>query len=130
GGHDSSARGRPADRAVEDSTGAAAADRKPVPVRRRRGLAGQAVTQGGPAAPRGRGSAASQGRTRRDGRGPAWPRVLRRAGQPPGAGGRGMSGDVVQIAIGALQGLGASTVFVLVLFIGFCVVFGFTKTKR
>ena len=29
-----------------------------------------------------------------------------------------------------LQGLGASTVFVLVLFIGFCVIFGFTKTKR
>ena len=41
-----------------------------------------------------------------------------------------MSGDVVQIGIGALQGLGASTVFVLVLFIGFCVVVGFTKTKK
>jgi hypothetical protein len=38
--------------------------------------------------------------------------------------------DVQQIAIGALQGLGASTVFVLVLFIGFCVLFGFTKTKK
>jgi acid phosphatase family membrane protein YuiD len=38
--------------------------------------------------------------------------------------------DVLQIALGALQGLGASTVFVLVLFIGFCVLFGFTKTKR
>ena len=41
-----------------------------------------------------------------------------------------MSGDVVQIAIGTLQGLGVSTVFVLVLFIGFCVVVGFTKTKK
>jgi acid phosphatase family membrane protein YuiD len=41
-----------------------------------------------------------------------------------------MSQDVVQIALGALQGLGASTVFVLALFIGFCVIFGFTKTKR
>ena len=41
-----------------------------------------------------------------------------------------MSNDVVQIAIGTLQGLGASTVFVLALFIGFCVVFGFTKTKK
>jgi acid phosphatase family membrane protein YuiD len=41
-----------------------------------------------------------------------------------------VSGDAVQIAIGALQGLGASTVFVLALFIGFCVIFGFTKTKR
>jgi len=38
--------------------------------------------------------------------------------------------DTQQIGIGALQGLGASTVFVLVLFIGFCVIFGFTKTKR
>jgi hypothetical protein len=28
------------------------------------------------------------------------------------------------------QGLGLTTVFVLVLFIGFCVVLGFTKTKK
>ncbi len=41
-----------------------------------------------------------------------------------------MSADALQIALGALQGLGASTVFVLVLFIGFCVMFGFTKTKK
>ena len=41
-----------------------------------------------------------------------------------------MSNDAVQIAIGTLQGLGASTVFVLALFIGFCVVFGFTKTQK
>ena len=41
-----------------------------------------------------------------------------------------MSDDVVQIVVGTLQGLGASTVFVLALFIGFCVVFGFTKTKK
>jgi hypothetical protein len=41
-----------------------------------------------------------------------------------------VSGDALQIAIGTLQGLGASTVFVLVLFIGFCVVVGFTKTKK
>jgi hypothetical protein len=41
-----------------------------------------------------------------------------------------MSGDALQIAFGTLQGLGASTVFVLVLFIGFCVVVGFTKTKK
>jgi hypothetical protein len=41
-----------------------------------------------------------------------------------------MNNDVVQIAVGVLQGLGASTVFVLVLFIGFCVIFGFTKTKK
>jgi hypothetical protein len=41
-----------------------------------------------------------------------------------------MSSDVVQIALGALQGLGASTVVVLVLFIGFCVAFGFFKTIK
>ena len=38
--------------------------------------------------------------------------------------------DAQQIAVGALQGLGASTVFVLALFIGFCVIVGFTKTKK
>ena len=38
--------------------------------------------------------------------------------------------DVQQITIGALQGIGASTVFVLFLFIGFCVIVGFTKTKK
>jgi hypothetical protein len=41
-----------------------------------------------------------------------------------------MTGDVAQIAIGTLQGLASSTIFVLILFIGFCVVVGFTKTKR
>ena len=38
--------------------------------------------------------------------------------------------DVQQIAFGTLQGLASSTVFVLVLFIGFCVVVGFTKLKK
>jgi len=38
--------------------------------------------------------------------------------------------DAIQIAIGALQGLTFSSIFVLALFIGFCVVFGFTKTKK
>jgi hypothetical protein len=38
--------------------------------------------------------------------------------------------DVIQLALGALQGLAFSTVFVLALFIGFCVVVGFTKIKR
>lgn len=32
--------------------------------------------------------------------------------------------------IGTLTGLGTGAVFVLVLFIGFCVAFGFFKTKR
>jgi hypothetical protein len=38
--------------------------------------------------------------------------------------------DVQQLVLAAIQGLASSTVFVLVLFIGFCVVFGFTKLKK
>jgi len=38
--------------------------------------------------------------------------------------------DVQSLVLGALQGLASSTVFVLVLFIGFCVVVGFTKLKK
>lgn len=41
-----------------------------------------------------------------------------------------MNADAIQIGLGTLQGIGLSTVFVLFLFIGFCVVFGFTKTKK
>ena len=40
------------------------------------------------------------------------------------------SADVWPLGLGVLQGVGASTVFVLLLFIGFCVVFGFTKLKK
>lgn len=38
--------------------------------------------------------------------------------------------EIQQLLFGTLQGLGVSTVFVLVLFIGFCVVVGFTKTMK
>ena len=38
--------------------------------------------------------------------------------------------ELQQLVIGALEGLTSSAVFVLVLFIGFCVVVGFTKLKR
>ena len=38
--------------------------------------------------------------------------------------------DIQQLVIGTVQGVLSSSVFVLVLFIGFCVLFGFTKTKR
>ena len=38
--------------------------------------------------------------------------------------------DVVPIVIGFLQGFLSSTVFVLVLFIGFCVLLGFAKLKK
>jgi len=38
--------------------------------------------------------------------------------------------DLLQLVVGALQGLVSSSAFVLALFIGFCVLVGFTKTKR
>ena len=38
--------------------------------------------------------------------------------------------DVQQVVFGLLQGILSSTGFVLVLFIGFCVIVGFTKTKK
>ena len=38
--------------------------------------------------------------------------------------------DILPIVIGFLQGFGSTTVFVLILFIGFCVVVGFTKLKK
>lgn len=41
-----------------------------------------------------------------------------------------MSGDVLQIVLGALAGFTTSSVFVLALFIGFCVLIGFAKTRR
>jgi hypothetical protein len=40
-----------------------------------------------------------------------------------------MSGDVIDLTVGALQGLTLSAVFILALFIGFCVLVGFTKLK-
>jgi hypothetical protein len=38
--------------------------------------------------------------------------------------------DVLQLVIGALQGLTLSSVFILALFIGFCVVVGMAKLKK
>lgn len=38
--------------------------------------------------------------------------------------------EIVPLLAGFLQGFGLSTVFVLALFIGFCVIVGFTKLKR
>ncbi len=38
--------------------------------------------------------------------------------------------DIQQLVVGAIEGLTSSAVFVLVLFIGFCVVVGFTKLKK
>jgi len=40
-----------------------------------------------------------------------------------------VSQDVVDIAVGALVALGSSTVFVLVLFLGFCIILGFPKLR-
>jgi len=39
-------------------------------------------------------------------------------------------GEVQQIVLGTLQGLISSSLFVLLLFIGFCVIVGFTKLKK
>jgi hypothetical protein len=41
-----------------------------------------------------------------------------------------MSTDVIDIVVGALKGFTFSSLFVLALFIGFCVVVGFTKLKK
>jgi hypothetical protein len=41
-----------------------------------------------------------------------------------------MAADVIDIVIGALKGFTFSSVFILALFIGFCVVVGFAKTKK
>lgn len=38
--------------------------------------------------------------------------------------------ELERLIAGAVQGLASSTIFVLALFIGFCVIFGFTKLKR
>lgn len=38
--------------------------------------------------------------------------------------------DAITLGIGTLQGIVASSLFVLAIFIGFCVLWGFTKTKR
>lgn len=41
-----------------------------------------------------------------------------------------MSTDVLDIVVGALKGFTFSSLFILALFIGFCIVVGFTKTKK
>ena len=38
--------------------------------------------------------------------------------------------DIQQLVLGAVQGVASSTVFILALFIGFCVIVGFTKLKK
>jgi acid phosphatase family membrane protein YuiD len=38
--------------------------------------------------------------------------------------------DALTLGIGTLEGLTFSSLFVLALFIGFCVIIGFTKTKK
>ncbi|HKY22708.1 MAG TPA: hypothetical protein VJM31_15960 [Vicinamibacterales bacterium] len=39
------------------------------------------------------------------------------------------SADVISLVVGALTAIGASSVFILALFLGFCIVFGFTKLR-
>jgi hypothetical protein len=38
--------------------------------------------------------------------------------------------DIQNAVIGALTGILSSSLFILALFIGFCIIVGFTKTKR
>lgn len=38
--------------------------------------------------------------------------------------------EITRIVVGFVQGFVSSSVFILALFIGFCVLLGFTKTKR
>ena len=38
--------------------------------------------------------------------------------------------DAINIVLGFVEGFASSSVFVLIVFIGFCVGLGFTKTKR
>jgi acid phosphatase family membrane protein YuiD len=38
--------------------------------------------------------------------------------------------EAITLAVGAVKGLTVSSLFVLALFIGFCVIVGFTKTKK
>ena len=39
------------------------------------------------------------------------------------------SGDVINLVTGTLVGIGSSTVFVLALFLGFCIILGFPKLR-
>ncbi len=39
------------------------------------------------------------------------------------------SADAIELAVGALTALGASTVFILALFLGFCIILGFPKLR-
>jgi hypothetical protein len=41
-----------------------------------------------------------------------------------------VNSDVLAVLVGFLKGAASSTVFVLAIFIGFCVIVGFTKLKR
>jgi hypothetical protein len=39
------------------------------------------------------------------------------------------SADLVDLGVGFLQAFGASSVFILALFLGFCIIFGFPKLR-
>jgi hypothetical protein len=39
------------------------------------------------------------------------------------------SADIINLVTGTLIGVGSSTVFVLALFLGFCIIFGFPKLR-
>ena len=113
----------------------AAADSQPVSVRRRRGAARQAAAPRRARALRRRtgDAAAAQARARGDGRGPARPGATTTCPPPkPGrAEERGMSAErrCPDRSSARCRDSRRARVFVLALFIGFCVIFGFTKTE-
>jgi hypothetical protein len=37
--------------------------------------------------------------------------------------------DIIDLTVGLLTGVGSSTVFILALFLGFCIIAGFSKTR-
>src|SRR5262249_24791797 len=116
---------------TEDSGRAVTPYPEPLSVRRRRRAARQAVAPWGAAATRRGSTDAPQGRACRDGGSEAGAGLLRcaRTQGPAGRRSRRMS-DIVAIALGFLQGFLSSTVVVLALFIGFCVLLGFAKLKK
>src|SRR5262249_47583468 len=73
---------------------------------------------------------AKEGRTSGDGRSSAGAGDVRRPRKVEQRRGRVSAAEIQQLVIGAIEGLTSSAVFVLVLFFGFFVVFGFTKLKR
>ena len=77
---------------------------------------------------------AAQSRTRGDGRGSQPAGAVRfaagQASRQPRRPGCELPGRHRSLVVGCLLAFGASSVFILVLFLGFCIIFGFPKLRR